>query len=287
MTEEFNTTGETDSTVKSVMIKEKSGKSFKLEPKKISPILPKNFLSIESYDMFRPIISVINNYPHGFFSDRIPRVSQITEEHFPDIRVETMHFSELDYDTLEQSIGIILSGSSHNVSSFYHYKRLEQKYKPEMDFILKHPNIPTLGICYGFHLIGYAFNGTIHRMEIPSPGNQIIELELKRTDELIPYKRIAVNIFHRDYISPDDIDLQSQFEFMAIYQRGDYPTLQYMRHFHRPLYAVQFHPETHDPSYIYSNYQIEQIHSTRLFGEEVIKNFVILAKQQQLHRVRM
>jgi GMP synthase-like glutamine amidotransferase len=53
-----------------------------------------------------------------------------------------------------------------------------------------------------------------------------------------------------------------------------------MRHINRPIYSVQFHPETHFANYTYRNqYDEEIIKEAKQYGEEIIINFAHICNQ--------
>ena len=149
-----------------------------------------------------------------------------------------------------------------------------------LKLIKKAKNIPILAICYGFHLTGFAFNGKVYRINHPHDGGRIISLSLNKTDQLIPHKKILVDIQHRDYIQNNDVKIQKNFEILATSVVHGFNTIQYMRHINRPIYSVQFHPETHLENYTYRNQGDQDIiKQAKKDGEEIIVNFVNLCNQ--------
>lgn len=117
-------------------------------------------------------------------------------------------------------------------------------------------------------------------MNIPHDGGSIIPLLLNKTDKLIPHKKIFVDIQHRDFIPPDDLKIQKKFEIIATKVLNGYNTIQYMRHINRPIYSVQFHPETHLADYTYRNQDDEEIiKEAKRYGEEIIINFANICNQ--------
>ena len=225
-------------------------------------------------------ICLINNYSSSSPTKRIERIVNIIQEKNPNIELKTVHFSQIDFKLLKTSIGLILSGSKFNVSKFYNNNDLEKKFRPELKLIQEAKQKPILAICYGLHLTAFAFKGNVQRMNISSGGNRIISISLKKTDELIPYSKIPVNISHHDYISPDDSRIQENFDIIATSEINGFKAIQYMRHHKRPIFSVQFHPETHNINYNYSgNYDKKIINKTMTIGEEIINNFVLLCNQ--------
>jgi anthranilate/para-aminobenzoate synthase component II len=166
------------------------------------------------------------------------------------------------------------------VSEFYGNKVLRKKFKSVLKIIKKAKNIPILAICYGFHLTGFAFNGKVYRMNIPHDGGRIIPLVLNKTDKLILHNEIVIDIQHRDYILPDDVRIQRKFEILATKVLNGHNTIQYMRHRNRPIYSVQFHPETHLANYTYRNQDDDEIiKKAKQCGEEIIINFANICNQ--------
>jgi GMP synthase-like glutamine amidotransferase len=97
---------------------------------------------------------------------------------------------------------------------------------------------------------------------------------------LIQQKKIFVDIQHRDFIPPDDVKIQKKFEIIATKVLNGYSTIQYMRHIKRPIYSVQFHPETHLANYTYRNQDDEEItKEAKHDGEEIIINFAYICNQ--------
>lgn len=221
------------------------------------------------------VICLIDNYQLNFPTERIERIKDINKQNFPSINLKTLHYSQLDIKHLKDINGYILSGSNFNVSEFYNDKNLRKKFKPEIQLIRKKNQKPILAICYGFHLIAYAFNGKIQRMNIPESGSQIISISLNKSDELIPYDEIPVNIHHHDYLLPDDPHIRSTFQIIATKEIYGYKTVQYMRHLKRPIFSIQFHPETHYNNNKYTKiYDKGIINKAKTIGEEIIKNFL-------------
>ncbi|MHA1803686.1 MAG: type 1 glutamine amidotransferase [Promethearchaeota archaeon] len=219
-------------------------------------------------------IGIIDNYPLGFSTDRIARFETILQNMIADISVETIHYSQLNPDQLQDFTGLILSGSSYNVSEFYFNPRLKKRFKPEIDLILNQEEIPILGVCFGHQLIAYAYGIQICRMG-RGRGDCIIFIRLNRVDEIINKKNIAVNVNHRDFISPNNCNLLKNFKILATSRTWEYHIVQYMKHRKKPLYSVQFHPETHHAYFFHPNLFDEKIVSkTRMQGENIIENFV-------------
>ena len=208
-------------------------------------------------------------------TDRIARIESILSECSVNIVIETIHFSKFRLKHIEEYIGFILSGSSYNVSDFYYSKKLKSKFKYELDLIRNCKEVPILGVCFGLHLIANVFNGQVLRMRFPGLGEKIIFILLEKPDDLITNKNICVNSRHRDFVSPNDQQILNSFEMKATSKTKRYRMIQYMRHREKPIFGLQFHPETHNASYFDSSPFDEIIvEKTRVEGEEIVCNFL-------------
>ena len=221
-------------------------------------------------------ICLIDNYTHKVQKDRIERITNIIQENFKNIEINLIHYSRLDLSKLKGISGYILSGSDSNVSEFYSNKILRNEYKQELKLIKKQKKPPILAICYAHQLTAYAFGGKVQRLSGSNMGSRIIKLKIDRVDEFIPYDELLVNVHHQDYVKPEDSRIQKNFDILSTKERNGYNTIQYMRHYERPIFSVQFHPETHHSTKYADTYNKQKINKTKLLGEEIIKNFVSL-----------
>jgi GMP synthase-like glutamine amidotransferase len=220
-------------------------------------------------------ILLIDNYSRGLLTDRVTRIENVINNCLADVELKTIHFTQFSAETAKDYIGIILSGSELNVSSFYYDERLKEKFKPQLDFIKQTSHPPILALCFGFHLVAYAYKAQISRMGLFGLGGRIIFILLKETDELITQKNIPVNVHHLDFVSPNDCKIQKNFNIISISRTMGYRMVQYMKHNEKPIFALQFHPETHNPYHFNPSLFDERIaEKTRLIGEKIIENFI-------------
>ncbi|MFX0031467.1 MAG: hypothetical protein ACFE8E_15135 [Candidatus Hodarchaeota archaeon] len=228
-------------------------------------------------------ILLIDNYPKGTQTDRIARIQEIVNCMRVEIELKTIHFSQFIYEKMEKANGIIISGSSFNVSSFYYNEKLKKKFLSQINIIQNSIEIPIFAICFGHHLVAYTYGAQICRMGLPDSGGNIIFIKFNKTDELINQKKIPVNTHHLDFISPNDCKIQQQFNIKATSRIMGYHIIQYMQHIKKPIFSLQFHPETHNiQSFNSLNEHI--IKKTISIGSEIIENFIRFCchKQQNI-----
>lgn len=230
----------------------------------------------------RDYIYLVDNYPFGFPTDRISRFESIINRSIADLEVKTVHYTRFNKKEAEESVGVILSGSSNNVSDLYFVDHLKKRYDPQLEFIRNDEDTPILGVCFGHHLVAYAFGADVNRMRIPGLGGRINFILLKETDDIITRKNIPVNSHHRDFLSPNDIRLRENFNILSVSTNKRYKIVQYLRHKEKPIYAVQFHPETHTGTYFHANHFEERIVTkTKTEGEQIIENFLWQCKYKK------
>ncbi len=220
-------------------------------------------------------VILIDNYSRGLSTDRITRIENIINNCIAEVKLTTIHFTQFKTEMAKEYMGIILSGSELNVSSFYYDEKLKKKFKPQLELIQRTNKIPILALCFGFHLVAFAFGTQICRMGLIGLDGRIIFILLNKTDELITEKNIPVNVHHLDFVSPNDSKIQKNFEIIGTSQTMGYRMVQYMKHREQPIFAVQFHPETHNPYYFHPDLFDERIaEKTGIIGEKIIENFI-------------
>jgi len=85
---------------------------------------------------------LIDNYSRGIPTDRILRIETIINDCLAPVELKTIHFTQFKKEMIEDCIGIILSGSESNVSSFYYDEKLKKKFKAQLEIIQETDQIP-------------------------------------------------------------------------------------------------------------------------------------------------
>lgn len=154
------------------------------------------------------------------------------------LKYEFIHFTDLKnkdiYENVLKSDGIILSGSRLYLSTIEDQKKMENVLRLIQEF-----NKPLLGICFGHHLIGHLFGFKIDYLDsIDSESDKIISLDFN--PPLLEYKSMNVHENHKQ-----EIKFAEGFEeIFDLYASSEECKIQAIKHKNRPIYGVQFHPET-------------------------------------------
>jgi len=117
----------------------------------------------------------------------------------------------------------ILSGGPHSIF----------KDQEEYDFLFADSTIPILGICYGMQLLSQFFGGVVEHGSQGEYGKALVHLQLE--DKHLPQETIAW-MSHFDEV----VKLPTDFEPLYKSENGLNAG---MKHNHKPLMALQFHPE--------------------------------------------
>ena len=154
------------------------------------------------------------------------------------LKYEFIQFSDLKsvdiYERVLNSDGIILSGSRLYLSTNEDQKKMGVVLRLIQEF-----DKPLLGICFGHHLIGHLFGFKIDYLEsIDSETDKIISLDFNPL--FLGYNTMNVHENHKQEIKyADGFD-----EIFDIYSSSEDCKIQAIKHKERPIYGVQFHPET-------------------------------------------
>jgi anthranilate synthase component 2 len=110
------------------------------------------------------------------------------------------------------------------------------------------PSIPLLGVCLGHQSMGEAFGGKVVRAPAPMHGKlSTIECDQKGVFAGLP-KAFTATRYHSLIVAregfPAELEITATCVDTASDAAGQGPLIMALRHKTRPLYGVQFHPES-------------------------------------------
>ena len=130
--------------------------------------------------------------------------------------------------------GIILSGGPLCISDNIYYKDIVKN----ITAIQLFPNIPVLGICFGFQILGDLFGGTISKMSYHNLGFKQVDLTNCTMDlfkNSKQYKKTHTFFFsHNDQISNVPPNFSSFIDNNVVIG---------IENIEKKIFGVQFHPE--------------------------------------------
>ena len=130
---------------------------------------------------------------------------------------------------------ILISGSNKNLS----HGQFQRSF---IDF-LRELNAPTIGICYGFQILTYAYGGKVRRLENKIKGDKAIDI----LDQDIVFKGLSspfvASESHEEYISCDDAVFQNTLKLLAKSNFNSICIAEAMKVKDKPIYGFQFHIE--------------------------------------------
>lgn len=128
---------------------------------------------------------------------------------------------------------VVLSGG-HTLPVLWH----DQDFAKEID-IIKHHTGPILGVCLGAQLIAHVYESHLHYLEKRRKG--LVDIQAAPgTDFLEAGRSYRVYESHHWSIAR----LGKTLEALALSDDG----VEIFRHRHRPMFGLQFHPESAEPS---------------------------------------
>jgi GMP synthase (glutamine-hydrolysing) len=176
-------------------------------------------------------ILIVNNAEEGIAEFTGPLEKIVSDAGFTS---ETIDYRDCLHFDFEKTEGILISGSPQGDDIVEHHLPYFQW--------LKTYKKPVLGICAGHHITGYLYGSELLRAEEPESGD--FPVEILEDDPLfsgLPQK-ISVKQMHNDSVS-----LPPGFELLATSKTCHN---QIMKHWNKPLYTCQFHPEFYNKKLI-------------------------------------
>lgn len=141
--------------------------------------------------------------------------------------------------------GIIISGGPLCLSNDVNICDINKN----ITTILSFPNIPILGICFGFQIMASIYGGKIIRMDKKRHGKSIIEIN---SNSVLLNKNINnKNVFncHKDKL----VEVPPDFDVKAYNKNED--VIECIESIKLKRYGVQFHPEAlEETNYIILNF---------------------------------
>ena len=113
-----------------------------------------------------------------------------------------------DINSIQYKItGIILSGSKINLTSDLKFEMISNN----ITIILRYPNIPILGICFGHQILAAAYGGEIKKLKNRCKGLRKIKINNKTILFKNIKNEVVVTHNHNDYVSkaPKDFVITS------------------------------------------------------------------------------
>jgi len=186
-------------------------------------------------------ILVVNNDPEFYAGPPEQELLESLEKNSRE-KAEVISFTDIPryWNRMQDFNALVLSGSSQDSHSLAeeHKKGSSTLFQNEMDLI-RTCRIPILGICFGHQLVAHTFGSRIARLDHRIEGFQDVEI-LERDEIFSDWEVgdvITVLEYHTDYVT----ELPRDFVCLA---RSKVCKVESMRHRSRPIYTVQFHPET-------------------------------------------
>lgn len=161
-----------------------------------------------------------------FGSSKVPQIENCVDE-FCDFK--TIKYYDFELEDLDGIDGVILSGAPVLVT--------EQDISHQLAKTawLKNTKIPVLGICFGHQIIGIHFGSFATRIKEDRDWQEIEVIKDSPLFDRLP------EIFEMMEDHCETISIPSVFELIAT---SDACVNEAMQHTEKPLFGVQFHPES-------------------------------------------
>lgn len=157
------------------------------------------------------------------------------------INLKYFHYSKLKNLEIIESIrntdGLLLTGSYQMLSD----AKIIKKFESELEIIRQY-NKPILGVCFGLHLVAYAFGFKIKALDHPDfdiENEKSLKLKISPKFDLFDKNLMNVYVTHHE-----EVIFKPEFiKIFQIYASSHYCQIHIIKHLSRPIYGVQFHPE--------------------------------------------
>jgi len=198
-------------------------------------------------------LCLLDTYPEPMRWDK-GRGKEFREvfQSFPlELEWERIHYTDLigrdrihsaEWQKVLSADGLVLSGSSFNLSE----EQVRDKFEPIAELIRRYEK-PILGICFGHQLIAHSFGFPVRPMrpeyldsELWEHTKRAAQLPVRPGFPLIEEESIWVEFSHHEEI----VESKEFHRVFEVYASTEACRIQVMAHRQRPIYGVQFHPET-------------------------------------------
>ncbi|HET6245609.1 MAG: gamma-glutamyl-gamma-aminobutyrate hydrolase family protein [Bacteroidetes bacterium] len=159
-------------------------------------------------------------------SKKTPAIVHVVEEF--GYQVKVISIDHIPSKFPDEAKAVIVSGSPVLLS------KVETRALIEKFHFLNNEEFPVLGICFGHQIIGLHFGASVF---LGNPVRKSVKIEVLIKDAL--FENIPENpVFLQDHT--EGISLPENFVHIA--KSREYQ-VEAMRHTHKNIYGVQFHPE--------------------------------------------
>ncbi len=173
-------------------------------------------------------------------------------------------FRDIDPNSLIAD-ALILSGSELNLSD----ASTRTKMGPLTRFLREYTK-PVLGICFGHQLLGYVFGFPVGPMKaLNAEFNIVISLQIDPAFPLLesPTSEIRSGVLEVEVHHHEEIKANDRFnDYFTVFARTPACAIHVISHNERPLFGVQFHPETQKSA------------TASLQGRQLLQNFVYFSR---------
>jgi len=182
----------------------------------------------------------------------------------PKVDISSVHFEALDEQGLEQmNPSKIILGGQNTPFDCYPKDILERFF-----YLIKNINLPLLGICGGHQLLSLCYGGSVGPIRVLNGTLSNYE-GCWREKGFVPILKQTLNdpmlklIPSHMMVYEDHCDEIKQIpDVFRVLCKGEACRIQAMKHWRKPIYGVQFHPE-----------RFSHLHTE---GKQLLLNFLAL-----------
>jgi GMP synthase (glutamine-hydrolysing) len=182
---------------------------------------------------------IIDNTKDLEHAKMTPKLLEYLESNQLVYSVISKYHELIPYINNKKVVGIILSGGPICLSE----KTELRNYSTNFTALIEFPNIPILGICFGYQVICMAYGGIVERLSKPVVGiEQVCILPKSRLMHKLT-NSIQVFQHHSDYVREAPL----HFNITSLNPNG---RVEAIEHVGKKRYGVQFHPENSPNGYL-------------------------------------